>query len=535
MPPGACLLVVGPSGSGKSSLARAIAGLVPETIPGRIEGGLTVDGLEVPAAGHEAIARRVGVVFQDPESQLVMERVEDDVAFGLERRGWPLAAMRSRVPETLVELGLGGMERRRTTRLSGGEQQRLALAGAIAPCPSILLLDEPTSSLDPAGALALAGRLAAIRAARSTTIVLVEHRAELAWPLADLVLALGPAGEPIAFGAVERVLAEHGSELATAGVWLPGPAGHPDDMRDFRSIADAQLPTAAPEPRVRASGVRFQFERGVPVLDGIDLELQDGARVALLGANGSGKSTLGRLLVGLLRPAAGIVRLAGLDPARLRPAALSREAAYVWQDPERQFLAATVRSELELGLPGGERSAAIEVAERLRLPLATFGERSPYTLSGGEQRRLSLATALVRRPRLLVLDEPTFGQDRHGYEQLVELVRERVVAGAAIVAATHDLRFADDVATRTIALAGGRVAWDGPTDRLATSPALHQALGLPPDVPVGFLPRGGRGARASADAIPTNSCGWSDPAFMESAGHGAADRSRAMGERGGQP
>ncbi len=550
VPPGACLLVVGPSGSGKSSLARAIAGLVPETIPGRVEGHLTVDGLEVPAAGHEAVARHVGVVFQDPESQLVMERVEDDVAFGLERRGWSPEAMRSRVPEALVEMGLGGMARRRTTRLSGGEQQRLALAGAIAPRPSILILDEPTSSLDPAGALALARRLAAVRAARSTTIVLVEHRAELAWPLADLVLALGPAGEPIAFGAADRVLAEHGSELATAGVWLPGPAVDPNAARAYFRAVSGESPAATGEPRIRASGVRFEFERGVPVLDGIDLELRDGARVALLGANGSGKSTLGRLLVGLLRPVAGAVRLGGLDPARLRPAALSREAAYVWQDPERQFLAATVRSELELGLADDERHAAGEAAERLRLPLAAFGERSPYTLSGGEQRRLSLATALVRRPRLLVLDEPTFGQDRHGYEQLVDMIQERVAAGAAVVAATHDLRFADDVATRTIVLAGGRIAWDGPTDRLSTSPALHQALGLPPDVPAGFLPRGGRGARGAAGvangargladgaagaagAIRPESSRPSDP--VPTGSTTAGDRGRATGARERRP
>lgn len=539
MPPGACLLVVGPSGSGKSTLARAVAGLVPETIPGRLMGRLTVGGLDVPAAGHEAIVRRLSVVFQDPESQLVMERVEDDVAFGLERRGWSPAEMRSRVPESLADLGLAGMARRRTTRLSGGEQQRLALAGAMAPRPSILVLDEPTSSLDPAGALALARRLAAIRATRSTTIVLVEHRAELAWPLADLVLALGPAGEPIAFGPADRVLAAHGPELAVAGVWLPGHRTVPASRLGARS--NHTPPTSAGagesgEPFARAAGLRFAFERGVAVLDGIDLELEEGARVAILGANGSGKSTLGRLLVGLLRPTAGRVRLGGVDPAKLSPAALSRAAAYVWQDPERQFLAATVRTELELGLRDTERRAAGDVAERLGLPLASFGDRSPYTLSGGEQRRLSLATALVRRPRLLVLDEPTFGQDRHGYEQLVELVRERVVAGTAVVAATHDLRFADDVATRTLALAGGRVAWDGPTDRLAASPALHEALGLPPDLPAGFLPRGGHGEALAAR-------GPSDPPSVERSIAGTAsatvaddrDGARAVGALGDRP
>ncbi len=461
--PGACLLIVGPSGSGKSTLARAIAGLVPWAAPGRLDGDLRLDGRRVGAAGLAGpagtagptgiaeLTARVGVVFQDPSSQLVMERVEDDVAFGLEGRGWSRPAMLARVPAALAEAGLAGFERHGTARLSGGEQQRLALAGAFAPLPGLLVLDEPTANLDPAGAVAFAERLAAVREAGAATIVLVEHRADLAWPLADLVLALAADGSPLALGTPAELLARHHHALVAAGVWLPD---------EPPPLLPAPAP-APPWPRLaEAWGVDFAFEPGVRVLAGLDLAIEPGARVALLGPNGSGKSTVARLLVGLLRPGRGTVRVAGHDPARIAPRDLARLAGYVTQDPERSFLGATVEADLVLGLTLDERSRAGDVAAALGLPLDRFGSRNPFTLSGGEQRRLSLASQLVRRPRLLVLDEPTFGQDRRGYESLLALLRARVEAGTAIVAATHDLRFAADLAGRVVRLSGGRIAED---------------------------------------------------------------------------
>jgi energy-coupling factor transport system ATP-binding protein len=211
-----------------------------------------------------------------------------------------------------------------------------------------------------------------------------------------------------------------------------------------------------------ASDVDFAFERGIPVLSGLDLAIEPGATVALLGPNGSGKSTAARLLVGLLRPTRGTVRVAGRDPARIAPRELARLAGYVTQDPERSFLAGTVEADLLLGLTPDEQAQAGDVATALGLPLDRFGARNPFTLSGGEQRRLSLAAQLVRRPGLLVLDEPTFGQDRRGYESLLALLRGRVEAGTAVVAATHDLRFAADLGRRVVRLAAGRIAEDAP-------------------------------------------------------------------------
>jgi len=452
--PGECLLVIGPSGSGKSTLALALAGLVPRELPGEWQGQLLVDGLDPATTAGSEIAARVGLVFQDPASQLVMERVEDDTAFGLESRAWSREAMLARVPEALDEAGLAGLERRRTSRLSGGQQQRLALAGALAPRPGILVLDEPTANLDPPAARAFAARMTALRAARAVTMVLVEHRVDIAWSLADRVLALGPDGRPIDFGAPAAVLARSRDRLLAAGAWLPD--------EPVTSFPGEPAPTSGgtmPGPGpivVTASGVRFAYD-GPDVIQGVDLAVAAGERTVLVGTNGSGKSTLGRLLVGLLRPTRGEVRLEGLNPSRLRPAALADRAAYLFQDPEQQFVTLRVEEEVTLGLDRAARRNAEALMDRIDLPLALFGDRSPYTLSGGEQRRLSLATALVHHPRLLVLDEPTFGQDRRGHEALLQILDERVEAGAAVLAATHDERFIDAFASRILRLEEGRI------------------------------------------------------------------------------
>jgi energy-coupling factor transporter ATP-binding protein EcfA2 len=445
--------VVGPSGSGKSTLARAVAGLIPGAFPGEWSGSLTIgSGPAQRREGSPPADGGVGIVFQDPASQLVMDRAGDEVAFGLEARTWDLGAMHARVPEALAEVGLEGFERRHTNRLSGGEQQRVALAGVLAPRPEALVLDEPTANLDPGGAAALFERLAALRSSRATTIVLVEHRVDRAWPLADAVLALGSDGAPIDFGEPAAVLGRSADGMRAEGIWLPYERAHPGRPRAATS------PEGGPVLDMRE--VRFAFPDAGPAVRDVDLSLGAGERVAIVGPNGSGKTTLLRLATGLLPPQAGLVALVGRDPRRLAAAELSRLVGYVAQDPELGFLADTVADEVAIGLdPVGVREATA-LADRLGLALERFGERSPYRLSGGEQRRLSLITALARRPSLLVLDEPTFGQDRRGHEALVDALDELVSSGTAILAATHDERFVEDVATRRIELADGWVVAD---------------------------------------------------------------------------
>jgi energy-coupling factor transport system ATP-binding protein len=363
--------------------------------------------------------------------------------------------MRRRVPESLTAAGLAGLERRRSRQLSGGQQQRLALAGALAPRPGLLVLDEPTANLDTEGASTLMATLAALKVEREASIVLIEHQVDLAWPLADVVLALGDAGRPIDVGMPAEVLARSETAMHDAGIWLPTTATD----RIGSPLAPASPRASGPEI-VRADGVRFGYERSEPVVRDVSLAAGAGERIALIGPNGSGKSTLGRLLVGLLRPDHGTVDLGGSAPSRLAPAVLARRAGYVFQEPERQFLAQRVRDEVELGLTPEERSRVDELMDRLRLPLAAFAGRSPYRLSGGEQRRLSLACVLTRRPGLLVLDEPTFGQDRRGYEGLLTILGEHLDGGACLVVATHDARLVDDVAARIVEMDAGWIVRD---------------------------------------------------------------------------
>lgn len=460
------MLVVGPSGSGKSTLAMSLAGLVPGEIPATMSGRLELDGVEVRELGPVRVAAKVGLVLQDPAAQLVMERVGDDVAFGMENRGWPPPVMRRRVPEVLSSVGLGGMERRRSRQLSGGQQQRLALAGALAPQPGLLILDEPTANLDPGGASALMAALTDLRRTRSTTIVLIEHRVDRAWPWADMVLALDANGGQIDVGAPPLVAKRSGPRMAAAGTWLPTSverelaekAGGQDEASG--QPIDSIVPVTGAEV-VRATDVHFAYETDQAVLHDVSISAHEGERIALVGANGSGKSTLGRLLVGLLRANRGTVTLRGDDPARLTAADLARRAGYVFQDPERQFLAERVGDEVALGLTAEEAARVPDLMTRLDLPLVRFGERSPYRLSGGEQRRLSLACILVRRPRVLVLDEPTFGQDRRGYASLLDILREHLDQGVCLIAATHDERFVREVAGRAIELEDGQIVRDG--------------------------------------------------------------------------
>ncbi len=410
---------------------------------------IEVDGQDALTLGTVGLSARVGLVLQDPTAQIVMERVEDDVAFGLENRAWSMEDMHARVPDVLRQVGLAGLERERSRRLSGGQQQRLALAGALAPRPGLLVLDEPTANLDRGGADALIATLASIRDARSATVILIEHLVDRAWPLADVVLALDGEGRPVDVGSPSDVLKRSADRMRKAGIWLPGEAAS-------ASLAAGETGDVL----VAADGVRFGFTRGHPVVRDVSLDAAAGERIALVGPNGSGKSTLGRLLVGLLRPDHGTVELAGTDPARMPAAALARHAGYVFQEPERQFLTQTVGDEVRLGLTAEELERADDLMARLGLPLDRFEERSPYRLSGGEQRRLSLACILVRRPEVLVLDEPTFGQDRLGYEGLLGILRDHLDGGACLIAASHDERFVRDVARRIVEMDAGWIVRD---------------------------------------------------------------------------
>ena len=409
---GESVLLTGPSGSGKSTVLLGIAGLLDRSGGGASEGTLAVNG-------------RIGIVFQDPETSLVMARAGDDVAFGLENLCVPTAEIWPAVHAALASVGFPYPDDHPTGALSGGEKQRLAFAGVQALAADILLLDEPTANLDADGARLVRGLIAQARQ-RRRTIVLVDHDIAEARPLVDRVVELAAVPE-ISIARAERTTAP-GAALVTA----------------------------------RDAAFRYPASDGL-ALAGVDVEVRAGEAVALTGRNGSGKSTLALLLAGLLRPLRGTVAGAdGAALARLPAAALVRRVGTVFQDPEHQFVRGRSDDELMVGplRTGASRDAAQARAAELlaRLRLAPLAAANPFTLSGGEQRRLSVATALATDPPLLVLDEPTFGQDRATYAELVALLREARDAGRGIVFATHDRALVRALADRELRLEAGRVA-----------------------------------------------------------------------------
>ena len=443
------VLLLGPSGAGKSTFLAAVAGLL-DPRSAELTGTLLVDGLD-PRDARD----RTGLLFQDPEAQIVMARAGDEVAFGLENRCVPPEAIWPRVDAALAAVDFPYGRDRSTEALSGGEQQRLALAATLALAPGLLMLDEPTANLDPDASAAVRGVVGEAVDRLGATLILVEHRVGEFLPLVDRVVVLEAGGGVVADGAPRAVFADHGARLAEAGVWIP----------DHPPAAARRAEPPPPETLVIADEATYRYRSELrDALAAVSVSVRSSEAIAFVGPTGSGKSTLALLLAGLLVPSAGdVVAGEALAPGRGREAIsgwrareLAAHIGTVFQDPEHQFLAGTVREELLLGprrAGVSAAAAAVRVDELLeRLRLGSLAEANPFTLSGGEQRRLSVATALATAPRLLVLDEPTFGQDRRTWAELVHLLSALRDDGRGICVATHDRAFEHAIADRTLRL-----------------------------------------------------------------------------------
>ena len=452
--PGERVLLLGASGAGKSTLLTALAGLIDPGGGAETEGSLLVDGRD-PRQARD----RTGLLFQDPESQIVMGRAGDDVAFGLENRCVPTQAIWPRVDAALAAVDFPYGRDRPTHALSGGEQQRLALAGTLALQPGLLMLDEPTANLDPDGAAEIREVLARVLERIGATMLLVEHRVDESVALVDRVVVLEAGGGVLAEGRPGEVFRARGALLADAGV------GGPDQPPP----APPRRTTSRPSALVIAEHATYRYPGAdADAVAPTELQLRSSEALAIVGPNGSGKSTLALMLAGLLRPRIGRVLATealapghGHEPiADWRASELVRHVGTVFQDPEHQFLARTVRDELTLGPRragiGADAAAhrADELMERLRL--THLARANPFTLSGGEKRRLSVATALATAPALLILDEPTFGQDRRTWGELLHLLAALRDDGRGIGFVTHDRAFVNALADRTLRLEGAR-------------------------------------------------------------------------------
>ena len=478
--PGERVLVLGPSGSGKSTLMGGLAGLLGGAEEGEATGTLTVDGV-APAQARG----RVGLLMQDPEAQVVLARVGDDVAFGMENLGVPREEIWPRVADSLNAVGLDVPLHHSTTELSGGQKQRLALASILAMGPGLLLLDEPTANLDPSGVAEVRAAVEAVVERTGATMVVVEHRVDVWAPLVDRVIVVAD-GRIAADGPLDEVLEQQGDALRERGIWLPA-----DDVAAEVGPAPEVAPASSEAaPIARVTDLTIGYDKASPVRSGIDLTLERGVSTCIVGANGAGKSTFALTLAGLLPPLEGTVEVetadgtAG-DPHGWPSKRLLGRMSMVFQEPEYQFLASTVAEELAIGpraVGMTDEQIAPLVEEHLEaLGLTKLARANPMTLSGGEKRRLSVATALISAPELLILDEPTFGQDRGTWLGLVRLLRSALERGVTLVSITHDPAFVAAMGQRVVDLGlvgirGGGESRDSAESVLASARAPRRGL-----------------------------------------------------------
>ena len=479
--------VMGASGAGKSTLVKCAARVVPAFEPGELRGEVRLFGRPAQAMKVGDLGGTVGVVFQDFEAQLFCTTVRDEVVFGMEQVGVEPGEMARRAAEALRQVGLERLATRDPTTLSGGEKQRLAIAALLALRPKLLLLDEPTTDLDPAGREEVFGVLARLRAQRYALVV-VEHELAAAEDADTVVLlregAVAAEGPPqvvlpdtellgrcgVRAADVDRLFAllglrDYPREAAQAAAFLKdaGLVPRPERVAALRAMARPAPARAA--PFLELQGVSYAYARGKTVLDHVDLTLHEGELVALLGANGSGKTTLAKHLCGLLAPTRGRVLLRGQPPSRIPPRLLAQEVGYVFQNPDHQLFTATVEDEVAAG-PRNIGLSPPQVEERVATALATVGlresrQRDPFVLSKGERQRLAVASVLALEPRCLILDEPTTGLDYGEQRRMMDLVRNLHARGVTVIIITHVSWVAAQYADRAWLLERGRLIWDG--------------------------------------------------------------------------
>ncbi|MGP3975834.1 energy-coupling factor transporter ATPase [Streptomyces sp. 8N114] len=512
---GETVLLLGPSGAGKSSLALTLNGLVPHSVPADLDGTVTVRGMDSRTTTVARLCAEVGMVFQDPDAQVVTRSVLDEVCFGLENILVPAEEIVPRAVAALRTVGLGtdpaGLARDPGT-LSGGQRQRLALACALALRPAVLVLDEPTANLDPLGVRDFYRVLARTRT-EGTTTLLIEHQLDDAVSAVDRVIVLDARARVRAEGPPGQVFGRHARLLHELGCWRPAAVeiaertGFPlaeatDPPLTPEDLAESVLAHAAvPEPprpvgtgdAIRtpdgdgpAAALREVTVRrdGRTVLKEVSLAAAPGDFLAVVGPNGAGKTTVLRTMAGLIRPASGAVLVDGQPVSRKQTVRSPSRMGYVFQNPEHQFVTGSVLAELAHGLQVGgvgEKETADRVADAMkRFGLTAHADRSPFLLSHGEKRRLSVATALITRPALLLMDEPTFAQDQASSRELLELVAQIREAGTTVVAVTHDLQLVADHATQLAVLADGRLLAQGGVRELLSDDALLERAGLRP-------------------------------------------------------
>lgn len=515
------ILLLGPSGSGKSTLILALNGIIPQSVEAEIEGEVLLNGQNVLDKGVRETSREIGILFQDPDTQFCMLTVEDEVAFGLENLRLGREEMAKRIESGLAAVGLLPYLERNISELSGGLKQKLGLACLLAMDQPLLILDEPTANLDPKGAREVLDALDALARSRNKTLLFVEHQLDRIVPLIDRVLVLNRKGSLVYDGPPRPLFADRSEELVKEGIWVPRiplaarqwaekgwrwpvfpltleewengqpPSAHSPSERaitssehTMRSVDDAMeanYENGAPDPILEVREVAFAYGNQ-SVLKEVSFNVYPGEIVALLGVNGAGKSTLAQILMKLLVPTKGTVMFAGKPLEAWSARQLYRSAGFVFQNPEHQFVADTVEKELSYGF---EKSGMARdkwwprVQEQMeRFGLTPYRHHNPYQLSQGQKRRLSVATMMVHDQQLLILDEPTFGQDLSNTESIMHMLSRLSGEGKAILLITHDLELVYAYAKRALVLDDGKIVFDGAPATLFADDEKLDRLGM---------------------------------------------------------
>jgi energy-coupling factor transporter ATP-binding protein EcfA2 len=491
---GELLLIAGPSGCGKSTLLKCLNGLIPHSYSGDLKGEIRLEGRPIAGLSLRDLAQYVGTMLQDPDKQIIGSTVEQEVAFGMENLNTPRPEMRRRIHDVLKQLRLEQYLGRPTFALSGGQRQQVAAAGILVMNPAIYLFDEPFANLDSRAVDELEQLIADLRA-NGHTIIIVEHRVEEALHLKPDKVLLMREGEQVFFGDTEEFL----TIADPTQVKLPVEA-------TLRSLSDPrQAYNILVKPITTRQGGQDEKDESIlsfenvhyrysvfteEVLHGVSCQVRRGETIALLGPNGSGKTTLVKQALGLLRPTKGSVRLYGEDTRNLSVAQLASRIGYVFQSPGAMLFAPTVRKEVSFGPENlrfsSERlKTAVHEAEEA-LNVAQFDDRSPFSLSFGQQKRVSIASVLAMQGRILLLDEPTAGQDYRSYISFMEYLRDLPELDALLFI-THDLDLALRFTQRILLLKEGNLVADGPPLQVLADPALLEACNLRPTSLLNYL------------------------------------------------
>ena len=513
--------VIGPSGAGKSTLAACLSGAVPHHFGGTLYGAVRVDGSDTCEVSLTDISQMVGSVAQDIDTQMVASVVEDEMLFGLENFGVPHDQIEERIERTLDTVGITELRYREIATLSGGQKQKVAIAAILALEPQVLVLDEPTAALDPASSLLVFDTLRSVNRQQGITVVVIEQKVALLSEYCSRLVVLDRGN--VAFEGTPHEVFSHADELRRIGVDSPrvarisnslaadgaitsqSPCLNVAEAEDLiaqiagdgaKAYAGTQAPAPSPhvparphavgaEPVLAFDHVGFAYPNGGAEVRDLNLEVYPGELVALVGQNGAGKTTLTKLLTGLLKPAEGSVRVAGMDTRDVPTSRIAREVSTLFQNPDRQICKDTVLDEIAFGLElrGVERdearNRARKAAERFGLPL----DEAPFSLSRGQRQMVALASVIVVEPRIVVLDEPTSGLDYHECMTVMNTVREMAERGCAVIMVCHDMEVVSDFAERIAVMANGRILQRGVASELfADADLMRRAYVEPPQV-----------------------------------------------------